>query len=1391
MVTKNTFDKGINQDLSKLKTPQNNYLEGGNITITTDDGSSSYAVKNTKGTLLNFSLPETLYKVFSLDFDGVTGTVNFTFDIDGDVTVIAINNIELLSNESIVNQLNTALNTDDVVAYFNESNVIIYGYVPLDLSIDTTGLTLLVDEYSPYIIGWGYSNNYLVLLTTDLANSNLQPETVVNSAGTLGTFGSIWLIPINRETNQAIKKDGSLIPIGDELTPFDFLVYSNILNFSRQYAIYKEVKCRYEDSETFTIAFTDFYNDLRLANLFQEQIQAIPIETLSVLPSVTHKQPYIEELIEGSTLPVGSYQYFYQLYTRQGAKTTISPLTAPYVLTRGIPTNFDQYNAYAPGTESGKSLKITIDDIDNNYDIIRVGYVIYQVANVPEIFFFEERELNNETNLSFIHNGNENDIPLSDITELSNVNKPPTIFKSIDVVRNYLLAANAKSKIFDVEFDARAYRWDTNSFVDLYKASDSFPTPEISLDTSGLTADLTIDGVTTSYLTLTEALENIPENRDLINPFNNEDNTDTLNGGNWLANSQYQYQSDLITIGGEGLNIKYKFITSNQVADLNNTTTNIGIGVQPNIYNQEAQFFDNSPNPKFIGGSFSSMKSAANYHLFKGYARGEVYRFGIVFIDKYGYPSPAHWIGDIKFPFAHQYELLVNGLETSQLGIEFEIDYNSPQWLALKDKISGYYFVRMERTESDATKLGIGFISLANRRNTLTGRYYRKAAPTLPTGFIEDSTVALFDRPNNHFNVFNPQSTNNDYIKGIANYSSVLVQQNINSKVYRLEKHILTPAYTNLHPRTNILGRFRVDRPSGASLQESVPSLGLNNQFINMAPFDSAGADSNEYRFTGHAVELLTASSGNFISDGGVGSVNIASYERYNPAQYGGRGLQFRYDNKYIPCYYAPVDFNGTHKVWGGDAIVNLYDYQMAEINFEQDTGYVRDNNSNPTNFDLGVAILFPAESHHLNPEYRIRETQLPARRIGEDFIYNERYNVPNLAYYQENNSTLFFSKALNQKEIIEQPFSIYASSPKIDGETINSWRFFKVNDFISLNGNFGPINKIIEFKDRLFAFQNSSVSQVAINERVVISEGETSQTQLGTGTLLQRYDPVTTESGAFHQFAVCKSGQALYYYDAFNKKILYLSQDAESFSDALGLRGFLNQLPDSFKVQDKLLLNSSVGVHCEFDSQQNKVYFTFRNFTESSNKSKTIVFNELQRCFESTDEAFKPNMYLSMEDRFISSNPTLNNTIYTHNKGLKNVYYGVLSPSYITIRVNENSDFVKTFDNFEFNTEVIQNLLSLQESISSLSMSNDYQSSGVIPLTPNVNFTPRLRKWRYNNIRSNSSTYGFRDRMRDKYLDVKISFNQSDINDNKDFILHDVITEYSMRSTIKPNQDA
>ena len=548
---------------------------------------------------------------------------------------------------------------------------------------------------------------------------------------------------------------------------------------------------------------------------------------------------------------------------------------------------------------------------------------------------------------------------------------------------------------------------------------------------------------------------------------------------------------------------------------------------------------------------------------------------------------------------------------------------------------------------------------------------------------------------------------------------------------------------------------------------------------------------NNEYTGTGHLTELLTTPdiTANFYTDGGVGEVNIASYERYNTAQYGGRTRSFRYDNQYIPCYFSPINnLNNLHDVWGGDAVVNLYDFQRSEIVISTDVGF---QPSSQTNSDGGKAVLFPAESHNLNPEYRIRQTQLPARRIGEDVIYNERYNIPNRAYYQENNSTLFFSKALNQKDILEQPFSIYVSSPKLDGETVNSWRFFKVNDFISVNGNFGPINKILEFRDKLFFFQNAASGITAVNERVLINEGSTEQTQLGTGGVLSRYDYLTTESGAFHQFAVEKYGGGILYYDAFNNKIIKLTNDATSFSDLKGLRGLLLTLPDRFKTNDRILMPSSVSVHCAFDSQLNKIYFTFKNITEAGDKSRTISIDGLFDFFETTNNKFKPTMYLSLEDGFISSEPSLNNTVYFHNKGNCNDFYGELGPSLIKIRVNPESNFVKTFDGFEFNTEVEQNLLSLQETISTIRMSNDYQNSGLVNLVPGVNITPRLRKWRFNKVRSTNSTYGLRDRMRDKYLDVTLTFNQQNINDNKSFILHDVITEYSMRSTIKPNQDA
>jgi hypothetical protein len=153
------------------------------------------------------------------------------------------------------------------------------------------------------------------------------------------------------------------------------------------------------------------------------------------------------------------------------------------------------------------------------------------------------------------------------------------------------------------------------------------------------------------------------------------------------------------------------------------------------------------------------------------------------------------------------------------------------------------------------------------------------------------------------------------------------------------------------------------------------------------------------------------------------------------------------------------------------------------------------------------------------------------------------------------------------------------------------------------------------------------------------------------------------------------------------------------------------------------------------------------------------------------------------MRKRFVSvSTESTFSKVYTHNVGTRNIFYGAVYPSTVTFRVNQNSDFVKTFDNFQINTEVILNNIQLAETVSRMSITNDYQ----IFTDKDVNFVQKIRSWRLAIPRDETNpALTIKPRISDKYIDVKFSYNPLGLD--KTFRLHDVLTEYSMRSKIVP----
>ena len=1624
-VSKNTWNKGLNSDFSKLKSQPDSYLDAKNIRVITDEGSSTFAIENIRGNKFDFKLPpiESTYLIKIIPNSSGIATINLQRSVyypqSGlsvlETATFQIVNIESKSYEFIANELNASLEDPTLIFtgkqyirfYYNSGSVILYDFKPeseVNLSslivtennIEITQRTSKVNYHT--ILGWGVYNDNVVLISCDFGSISEDP---VNSEGFL------WDITYNNATSEIISSQLD----GVYLNPDTTLKYAGNLSLSRNYAISEHLKCRYESTEVTRVVWTDWYNNLRTCNINDPQIWGTPEELFSYIPLHLPQKPIIEQIIQGGTLPTGKYQYFYQLYSTQGAKSTYSPVSSLIGL---YPGDLSKYvtTGNRPGINSQKSVKIQLTNLDTNYDTIRIGYIVYQISDFPEAFFFDERFIPEDGFISIVHNGNENDISV-DSTEVANLNRPPEVFKTIDVVRNRLFAANAITKYFDPVFDARAYRFNSSRIAKLYNSNDTINNPSVLIDAANNT--ISIEG--NSPQSLNYSL--IPEKFDVINPFNDENpdiSVNPLSAGSWEANSQYKYKSDGITLGGEGLNISYEFITDIKLAKLAGLP-DVTPYIRPamdGVSDFTVPFTDTYTYYLSDNTSLDSMKNPYIESLFTGYSRGEVYRFGIVFYDIYGYPSYVNWIGDIKFPFAYdsdgyfglsenkagaangdlvapaytqqqdgrdlpttgnntlsllagtssfrfymqspdnsqQFQLsgpngfyvwnpdsndqiqdfrinfnnaslnftdgissvstnivcenygdnikfvlsslssvflgwklyvvrtsnfsgntetsrdfvftgqllsnTIGELYTKQIGIKFTLNIQNDQFQAIKNQISGWSYVRVRRDINNSTRLGTGYVNsllyvndnlftgsytltpfernlstqLDNEwlfepetRNRLqvfyspnfltrkagffiSGDYMRMIGRTNDFGFLNQYSQKIFTLPDwsASTELYYLASADFNYTYNDA-FSSSLAPDSINTSSFDS-----TFNFNQGRDKFNIISRTYVNYSTSQNYVPANTITGLDFPFINMASSNIADAEDNKYMEWGNVCELIS-----YIEPGPDVTYNsnpnvllpiyLTSYERYLTSQYGGWLRSDRYGNDYILTnHFQPWDKNNsealysnglvTNGVFGGDTYVNYFDWQRSNINYKEGSGW---DISAPTGFDpFGLAVFFPCESS-FNTELNISNQHASNRldSVEGSYTITPGYYIYNDALSQQNTTNLFISKALNQTNVVREPHTIYGTEPKLDNERLDSWRSFLINNALTVNGNYGEINRLVQFKDKLYYYQNDGFGVASVNERVLANEGDATQTQLGTGTLLQRFDYVSTETGAKHSFAVKATGSAIYHYDAFiNKLFKYsMSKDGAGVSpltDVNGLSGFFRTafVNTELKTKDKILLPPTkqgtpqrCGIVSGYNSEYNTVYFTFFVPDGPFETSYTIAYNELLDSFESFCD-FYPSLYINMRKRFLSINPLATSEVYTHNLGLRNTFYGETFPSYIKFRVNENSDFVKTFDNFIINTEVIDVATNqqLNETITSYSISNDYQ----IVNERIANFTEKIRSWRLQIPRDETNpNLTIKPRMSDKYIDVlfKHTINGGD----KIFRLHDVMTEHSLRSKILP----
>lgn len=418
--------------------------------------------------------------------------------------------------------------------------------------------------------------------------------------------------------------------------------------------------------------------------------------------------PFTFQNTIAGALPAGTIQYCYQLFNQNGPETTTSALSELIPITKYDKAGESyKVKGQLKGELSNKGCQIQASfKNDGRFDRARIFSIIYlDNTSIPDIYIINEVEIPNSGNAfnTFVYN----DTGSSFVTKITidefNAMVPFEFnAKCIEKMGNRLYAANIQELTWDVEYDARAYRSTSSGHIVL-DSSDS-----LNVITGMLSADGKINNGSTE----------VPKEHDCVNPSN----------VNILSPAEYCYAGVNGKRGGVGPNVSYEFVYAETVpSDSYAYNTTICKNVELNatatsaktyILNESGSVIDTIPASNQIMSipNYSNPYVCANY---LGYQRDEIYRFGIIFYNNKGIPSPVHWIGDIRMPsaedgwdtpirpfhsgkYSHSYNVPVE-LVAYALGIKFTIN-NIPSGVV------SYEIVRCDRNEIDRTVVTQGIM---------------------------------------------------------------------------------------------------------------------------------------------------------------------------------------------------------------------------------------------------------------------------------------------------------------------------------------------------------------------------------------------------------------------------------------------------------------------------------------------------------------------------------------------------------------------------------------------------------------------------------------------------------------------------------------------------------
>ena len=1234
------------------------------------------------------------------------------------------------------------------------------------------------------IIGYAITRNSTILFTTD-------------SAG----FDCIWEI--------------------DNASYGITLLYLNNLGFSTSRPI--QTIFNYENEDIQKVYWIDGTEQIRAINIKHNQIEGnaplidTPSNTLNFVANVDFTQPVVTSISSGGNHTAGVIQYAYNLYRLNSSQSKMSPLSELVSLTKGASQGGGDVNEVV-----GAIPIVEIDDIDSGYTHIKVYAIKYTSFNeVPSVSLIEERELGNETSITIFDDGTV--IADLSLAELIFLGSNPIIPKHIESKDNILFPVNLKEKFFDVDLDTRAFSFPLSSSStivnnNVYSENEVPRGTELAID-SNFTIDPTHDAVNlkfdtykykinssslggsgqyVEYQIVQKSLTN-PEDYKLLK--DNEiyrigiqfyNKLGQISPAKWVADfkapsgnlsgSYNTLKVDLTAAFDTWLStysfdseddrpVGYKILRAER--DLTDRTIMDQGILSPMLFqvkgtearnktqwrydNIKEQYQDDQLKiPSYLTRTFDTFPTSySNENGVLLETEHLKWLSGNITDNQDGGEVYCHTIQNtLSQTFQH-----TKMMQFYSPDVLFDVQTTIPAGLKLRVKggedntANGVYAKELwidTKLERYGGKTNEGLnphhvaSSLYEEDNTFTALLSASGvSKDAGHGFIgpngnDENTTMDFQQYNREFSTFTA--------------NSILFEFDIYGAPEVVERGAGSTLYAN-NPKYRYSNSLQSFVSGGNNELEGIESINSYGEKCAVLVLGEAVTETSSR--TG-VEDLYNASSA--LPATGVLLVELVRDKNYAylGGIYGGNSYEDKKRTLYIEI--------GEYKDLLSSA--NTIQIDSPGDTFVQEFKFLRINKTDTEIYSHKQLQITEVVSF-------ITETTIDLKNRHDISLSNwdaqfqprsDQFHLYNRVYSQEPSLVRNNAFDFTFRRIKNYDARIIATKTKVPNETVDSWTDILPNTSKDLDGKYGPINSVVNFRDELYTFQDNAFAQIGINPRVQVQGDDDIAIELGTGATLYDYKYYSTNSGSINKWGVLNTQNAIYYVDGLNKGLMRF--DGKALTGLSDMKGFHKYFADNLDVPNLRLDNPllSTGVSMGYDQINNDVYLTYNN-------NWTICYNELLDTFTSFYSYNSP-IYIYNKEKLLTININDSETLYETHAGDYNMYYGTNEQSDIIFLCNPEVDAECTFNNLEYKSEAY-NATEVEQRYTweQIRAYNEFQDTNYKTLDV-TNLRKLNRKYRIAIPRNANST----DRIRNNWTFVElVSTNPNSYK----YINHDIILYY------------